>query len=456
MSQIRTITIDQYPEDAILTLFSRHDLAFESVSFINRPYTGTVEYQEFAYRLSTAGLDAIIASGAIHSTRHLSVQHERLGDDIVRLVEAIAPESLEILELIDVGLTDEGVARLAQLPQLSRITTLSLACNELSAAGVELLTKSTWLKNVRHLDLGSNPYNPYYGFLKAQPIGDAGIAALAKSELITQLHTLHIINADISAVGIATLAQTRGVSNLRHLDLSFNFIGTSGCEALAKSTLLPSLRELHLSRCALDDLAIHHLMQSDFHNLRVLDLSYNSVSEVGVQAVASTPHLASLWHLNLHDNFIGDAGLMSLTKSLWLDRLVELDVEQDVWNYRRQQYSHESAISLAQSTTLARLDALWAGVVDEYHFERLLDPFKRNGTQTDTDLVIDSKQLRPEVRYSLQHYREPYDPSPEAEARRQALEKEYKDWLDKYTTPESQEADRRHHDFRTRPSDMST
>jgi hypothetical protein len=448
LRQIHSIVIDHYPEDAILALFSRRDLAFESLALVNRRYYGIVERQEFAYRLTLAGIQAIIESGAIRFAKHLKVEHEHVGDAVLRLVEAIQPGILEKLELIDVGLTDEGAAQLAQLPQLAQVTSLTLSCNQLTAKGIEALLQSRYLKHIRQLDLGSRKYNPYYSFVEPQPVGDEGARILGKSHLFGQLQTLHLANAAVGVDGVTALANVENTSKLRILDLSYNPIGFQGCQALAKTKILQSIRELDLSLCELDDPAIDHLMQANLSNLRVLDLAYNSISEVGAHCLAKTRTLSSLWHLNLHDNFIGDPGLIALAESSWLTNLLELDIEQDVWNYHRASFSREVAEVVGNSSAFARLDEFWAGIVDEYHGERFTDPFSRTDAQTDMDIVINSRRLRPEVRYSLQGYQLVYDLSPEGEAKREALQQELNNYYTSYT-PEELETQRRGRDFRT-------
>jgi hypothetical protein len=64
------------------------------------------------------------------------------------------------------------------------------------------------------------------------------------------------------------------------------------------------------------------------------------------------------------------------------------------------------------------------------------------------DIVINSRRLRPEVRYSLQGYQLVYDLSPEGEAKREALQQELNNYYTSYT-PEELETQRRGRDFRT-------
>ena len=96
-------------------------------------------------------------------------------------------------------------------------------------------------------------------------------------------------------------------------------------------------------------------------------------------SLATSARLEKLWRLNLHDNFIGDAGLIALASSRALTRLVELDLEQDCWNSRQARFGDEAARAVANSFAFLRLDNLFGGQVDEYHCSREEHPFTTLG-----------------------------------------------------------------------------
>ena len=101
--------------------------------------------------------------------------------------------------------------------------------------------------------------------------------------------------------------------------------------------------------------------------------------------------------MNLHDNFIGDAGLIALARSSALTRLVELDLEQDCWNARQARFSDQAARAVANSSALRRLDNLFGGMVDEYHCSREAHPFTTLGLA----MIDASSSLRPAMRCGL-------------------------------------------------------
>src|SRR5262249_58550171 len=101
--------------------------------------------------------------------------------------------------------------------------------------------------------------------------------------------------------------------------------------------------------------------------LRSLQRGYNSIGPRGAAALANWPVLARVWHLGLHDNVLGDDGLIALAASPHLGRLLELDLEQDCWNSRAFTFNDRAARALAASKSLPRLDGLFSGCVDAYH-----------------------------------------------------------------------------------------
>jgi hypothetical protein len=90
-------------------------------------------------------------------------------------------------------------------------------------------------------------------------------------------------------------------------------------------------------------------------------------SHLSISDLRRRSSAAGVWYLDLHDNLIGDDGLIAIAESPNLGRLLELDLEQDTWNSRAFTFSDRAARALAAAPALARLDSLFSGCVDEYH-----------------------------------------------------------------------------------------
>jgi Ran GTPase-activating protein (RanGAP) involved in mRNA processing and transport len=383
------------PDDVLAPFFKAVSWPLEVLGIAGPNYC---DYMEIGneHWLTPAAVRALAKSSVVRTIRDLHIENGRVGDGIVKIVKTCTPGRLQRLALVDVGLTDDGAAALARLPQLTGLAHLDLRANYLGPRGIAALCESPHLAPLTTLAIGGRPFNPYYDEKHAQAIGDEGIAAIAKARPFQSIQELQIANARISPEGIAALAKSSLPARLRSLDLSMNDLGLLGAKVLARATW-PSLRELCLHTCGLDDASIEELVQADLRNLRDLDLSYNSIGPKGAAALAASAGLAKLWRLNLHDNFIGDAGLTALAQSRTLTRLLEIDLEQCCANYRAAEFGDDAAREVAHSPALRRLDAFFGGNFDEYAGGRDKHPFTRAGLAA----IAASASLRPAARLGL-------------------------------------------------------
>ena len=129
-------------------------------------------------------------------------------------------------------------------------------------------------------------------------------------------------------------------------------------------------------------------------------MRYNSIGPKGAKALAGWSVLASVWQLDLHDNFIGDEGLIALARSSNLGRLIELDLEQDCWNGRAFTFDEHTARAVAESNGLPRLDGFFSGCVDEYHGTAYSPGFTKAGL----DVLRKSPWMRPACKASCSDF----------------------------------------------------
>jgi hypothetical protein len=111
------------------------------------------------------------------------------------------------------------------------------------------LAKSRSLRNLTHLDLGSDPSGHIPGNLppRASWITDKGAVALAASPNLARLRRLSLSNHRIRDAGARALANSPHLAGLTWLDLRQNFIGPEGVQALVASPYLTRLAYLGLS-----------------------------------------------------------------------------------------------------------------------------------------------------------------------------------------------------------------
>jgi hypothetical protein len=389
----------RFPDEVLVPLFEAMPWTLEALTIKGRQCSDYHTTGDDSW-LTPSGIAAVAQCPSLKTLREVHIENERVGDGIVDVVAACTAGRLERLALVDVDLTDEGAEALARLPQLAGVTQLDVRGNLLGPEGIAAISRSPHLGGVTSLAIGGRFFNPYYDFRRNQPIGDEGLATISIAPALAAVRELDVANAAIGPDGLLALARSGLAGRLHRLDLSTNEVGLQGAQALAGSRW-PNLRELTLRRCNLDGDAIKELAGADFGSLHDLDLSYNSIGPSGAAALSACAMLAKLWRLSLHDNLIGDAGLIALATSPILNRLVELDVEQDCWNYHSAKFGDLAARAVAKSSTLRRLDSLRCGCVGEHYCEREAEQFTDLGLAE----IDNAASLRPAMRSGLRRAR---------------------------------------------------
>ena len=226
----------------------------------------------------------------------------------------------------------------------------------IGSLGLGSLISSGLLGRLRHLRL------------ELLPLGDDGVAAISPA-LNPNLETLEIINVYCKEDGACALSRSPCMPSLSRLDHSHSQFTEDGIRgAMRESSLWNSLRTLTLNDCRLGNEEVRELTRvPDAPRLRSLGLAYNSIGPSGTKSLADWQPLRGVWKIDLHDNLIGDDGLVAILESKNLSRLLELDLEQDCWNSRTFSFRDEASSKFANSPVLRRLDCIFSGCVDEYH-----------------------------------------------------------------------------------------
>ena len=216
---------------------------------------------------TAATANAVARSRVFKRLTTLSFRDERGGGRaLVQALTRLAdPPRLKSLDLSGNRLTTEHLRPLLASKALASVEELNLSDNNLRSAAVGTIAAAD-LPRLRVLHL-----------LRTQP-EDAGVHALANSELFAGLRSLSLGENNLSASVAESIASGPGAANLRVLDVRENRLGDTGARALAES---PHLR-----------------------NLLHLDLATNRVGDAGAEALADSPHLGGLLCLDLHGNDI--------------------------------------------------------------------------------------------------------------------------------------------------------
>jgi uncharacterized protein (TIGR02996 family) len=249
------------------------------------------------------------------------------GDEVFRL----APVSH--LELIVQRGDSE---RVAECPHLARVLALGLNYPSLDARGVGTVLASPHLAGLRSLRLRvpAGALGPRVvqlvqraSRLAALDLGANHFSGPALHALLgsrwPELRTLHLNSAHLGDAEVVSLAASPLLEGLTNLDLSYNSIGQPGAAALALSPHAAGLRALWLGFNHLGDGGAQALVNGLF-TLSRLYLGRNRLGLVGVRALASSPRLAELTHLDLDYNELPFGALHALATSPHLGRLEAL------------------------------------------------------------------------------------------------------------------------------------
>jgi Ran GTPase-activating protein (RanGAP) involved in mRNA processing and transport len=139
------------------------------------------------------------------------------------------------------------------------------------------------------------------------------IAALLHSKYLTNVVRLDLIadddNGHLDTEGLEVLGRTKALPSLRYLDLSYNCCGwmfsehRNWIQRFTKGNLIGQLTTLRLRSTDVTDECARTLAKCKrADSLRHLDLSGNSIGEVGLRALATSPKLSSLATLDLRGN----------------------------------------------------------------------------------------------------------------------------------------------------------
>jgi hypothetical protein len=268
--------------------------------------------------LGARGVAAIAAGGVLGQLTELTLAALPVGDDtIAGVLDAIDATIIEKLALTNLVATDRTAAAFAE--DHPRLRHLDLSKNHLGPDGVRTLL-AAHMPVLEHLDLSGSPAgSPHYSRSDVQPIGDEGARAVARS--------VRLKSVNLSATGLTP----EGLRAVLELQLEALDVSGNPLSSVPDGPAWHTLRTVKLDDCAVGDLAS---LPPHAPLLESLSLAHNNIDSDGARALAEWAVLPQLWELGLHDNVIGDDGLVDLARSRAAQRLLELDLEQDVWTGR--------------------------------------------------------------------------------------------------------------------------
>lgn len=242
-----------------------------------------------------------------------------MNDKVERVINQIQKHNANYqLSLSDFRLTDGDILTLIpHLKARTDIKRINFAANEISDVGAKALAGCDYLElslsfnligddGARELSYSTSLTSLY---LACNKITTAGVMPFANNtKLVNLVLSFNKIDGDQAAIKIA-----QGCQSLVCLSLSGSKIGDLGALALSRHT---TLTELHLSNNIIESLGI--LALAGKSNLRILDLSNNLIADLDVGIIAKS---TSIQDLDLDGNLIGDVAGQSLLRNKILMRV---------------------------------------------------------------------------------------------------------------------------------------
>jgi uncharacterized protein (TIGR02996 family) len=218
----------------------------------------------------------------------------------------------DVTKLVKLKISGHNVARMANLISTSPFTSLSsLDIGRLSEPALKALIRSPYLSNLTELNFVGSP------------ISDACMVALCGSKLAHSLRAVEFPNTGLGDAGVIALTQSPILAQMHgpRLNLMMNPIGDAGLKALAECEHLQRFRELVLREnydekvrgSGIGDAGVIALAESPYAaNLQYLDFWRNRITDRGAFALARSPYLNKVVDLSVKENAVTEAGAAAL------------------------------------------------------------------------------------------------------------------------------------------------
>ena len=259
--------------------------------------------------------------------KHLDVSGTVLcGPTLRNLLASRCCETLTELAVNDGSPNPFDLGCLADSPFWSQAEELGFRrCDHVTSVTFEQLAKSAGPPALRSLDLGDNS------------LGPDGVGWLCAAQWARPITWLNLAGCALDSSAAWYLAQPDAFPHLRTLHLGTNNAYNSGVgrhevnddaiEFLVNSPTLARLRVLTLTANPVTNVGVDLLMNAPHFTLSGLGLSHTHITAAGVRTLAKSPRLARLNWLDLSDNAaLHSDALLPLAESPYLSPLCDLDI----------------------------------------------------------------------------------------------------------------------------------
>ncbi|MCU0704825.1 MAG: TIGR02996 domain-containing protein [Fimbriiglobus sp.] len=215
--------------------------------------------------------------------------------------------------------------------------------------------ESKWQSWFRQLAISGN-------FTAARSLHVNGASAEVVLEELTKADVSHLVALTLQGLGNPRCAGLIASAPFIHLStLDLGPIPEAGIRALAASPHLGNLTHLNLVGSPIGDAGMAALCRSRLgETLRRVEFPNTQITDAGVKAMVNSP-LFAIMHgsrLNLNMNRIGDEGLKALTESEYLLRFREIAFRSGEEQHQQNHISDDGIEALAASPYAANLQFL--------------------------------------------------------------------------------------------------
>lgn len=242
-------------------------------------------------KVSSGFLKALKGEGPWRKWKALRLWTCDLKASALKLLGAADLSNLEMLNLEQNHLGEEGIKGLVKAPGFSALTSVHLGLNDLDAAAADALGRMDWARRLTWLNLHINKLH------------DEGLDRLVGDGL-TALRTLDLSE---NHVGHRTADWSRGLPGLESLRLNKTAVTDAGIEAMLPN--LPALHSLNLDATGVGDRGALAIAAGG-QRWKALSLQSTAITPAGLGAILRSPGAASMEQLNLGSGFDLDNAML--------------------------------------------------------------------------------------------------------------------------------------------------
>jgi len=273
-----------------------------------QPFAGKlIKLSMRSARITVEGVKASI--GAFISLTSLDISWNDMGDKVLAAI-ARAPFAGNLTKLNIEGplVTDEGVK--ASIGAFTSLTSLDISFNPIGDEGLAAIARAPCADNLTELNIEgvrvtTEGVQANIGVfisltilnISANYIGDVGLAAIAQASFAGKLTRLNIGCTNITGEGVE--ASIGAFTRLTSLDVTVNDIDDEALAALARESFAGNLTELKIGATRITDKGVQASIGAFTRLTSLAIVISDNIGDEGLAAIAGAPCAGNLTELNM-------------------------------------------------------------------------------------------------------------------------------------------------------------